>query len=104
MDGLTIADQTEREIEATMREQGVDRIEAAAIVGMRHGTEHGEGDLLCVRPLSEALQRRLGIGRSIAEVLAEQHSRRKRNGNPATDPIAGQEAATDAHDEPADSS
>ena len=70
MDRIADIDEIDREIEETMRQQGLDRAEAQVIVGLRRGELHGDGDLLSIRPLTLDQKRR--IGRSIDEVLDEQ--------------------------------
>jgi hypothetical protein len=79
MDRVATIDEIEVEIQATMRERGVDRIEAETIVGMRHGELHGDGDILVLRKLTPDQRRALGLGRSIQEVFAAQQARK--NGN-----------------------
>lgn len=62
----------EREIEATIRECGVERSAAEAIVGLRHGEMIGDGDQLCLSRLTDEQKRQLGIGQPIDEVVAEE--------------------------------
>jgi hypothetical protein len=69
MDRVVDLAQIEQEIEALVRDQGVDPAEAAAIVGLRHGELLGDGDLLCIHPLTEEQRRR--YGRTLHEVMAE---------------------------------
>jgi hypothetical protein len=76
MDRMTTVDEIEQEIQAIMRDRSVDREEAATIVGLRRGELHGDGDLLFMRPLTDEQRHRLGLGRSIHEVVAEQRMRR----------------------------
>jgi len=71
MDRVAEATQFELEVADVMRDQGVDRAVAITIVGLRHGELFGEGDLLCIRPLTPERRRRLGLGRPPEEVLAE---------------------------------
>jgi hypothetical protein len=75
MDRLATTDEIELEIQAVMREHGVDRIEAETIVGMRYGELHGDRDILVLRRLTPEQRRRLGLGRSIDDVLAAQRTR-----------------------------
>jgi hypothetical protein len=60
-------DDIEREIEATMRERGIDYGEAVLVVGMKHGEFHN--DLLYMRPLTDEQRRR--HKRTLLEVMAE---------------------------------
>jgi hypothetical protein len=85
MDRMTTVDEIEQEIDTVMREQGVDRIEAQTIVGLRRG-EFLSDDILVLRPLSDKQRRWLGLGRSIHEVVAE--ARAKRNGDASPIPDA----------------
>jgi hypothetical protein len=78
MDQMAGMDETDREIEETMREQGLERAEADVMVGLRRGQLLGDGDLLSVRRLTSDQQRRLGLGRSIDDVLIEQRRQQDR--------------------------
>src|SRR5215211_591019 len=78
MDRLAGVDEIEREIDETMREQGIERAAAQLVVGLHRGELHGDGDLLSLRPLTADQKRRLRLGRSIDEVLDEQHRRENR--------------------------
>lgn len=71
MDRVAEITQFEQEVEHVMREQGVDRAEAITLVALRHGEILGDGDLLCIQPMTPERRRRLGLGRPPEEVLAE---------------------------------
>lgn len=75
MDRVTTIDEFEQEIETVMCERRVDREEAETIVALRHGELHGDGDLLFTRPLTDEQRRRLRIGWSIFDVIAEDQAR-----------------------------
>ena len=72
MDGVTVAEEIEQEIQTVMREQGVDRIEAETIVGLRRGELFG--DILVLHPLTDEQRRELRLGRSIDDVLAAERA------------------------------
>lgn len=55
MDDVVATDETERRIEAIMREQGVDRGEAIWQVALKYGEWHD--DLVCLHPLTEEQRR-----------------------------------------------
>lgn len=74
---MTTADEIEQEVQATMRERAVDRDEAETIVAIRRGELLGDGDILFMQPLSDELRRRLRLGRSIHEVVAEDQARQE---------------------------
>lgn len=74
MDHVRFDDDLEKEIEAVMAELGIDRLEAMLEIGLRHGQRFGDGDLVPLRPLTEEQQRRLGLGRTLDEVLAEERA------------------------------
>ena len=83
----------EREIERLMTEAGIDRVEAILLLGNRSSEVFGDGDLVCLHPLTDAQRTRLGLGRDFAEVMAEQHARQERdaappNGQPPRDTVA----------------
>jgi hypothetical protein len=78
MDQMAGMDATDREIEETMRELGLERAEADVMVGLRRGQLLGDGDLLSVCRLTSDQQRRLGLGRSIDDVLIEQRRQQDR--------------------------
>jgi hypothetical protein len=82
MDRIETTDEIELEIRAVMREQGVDRVEAETIVGMRRGELHGDRDILVLRALTPEQRRAIGLGRSIDEVLAEQLARQNSGASP----------------------
>jgi hypothetical protein len=85
MDHITTVDEIEQEIQIIMRTQHVDYEEAATIVGLRRGELLGDRDILFMRPLSDEQRRRLGLGRSIHEVVAEARAKRNRDSPPSTD-------------------
>jgi hypothetical protein len=68
-------DEIEQEILAVIRERGVDRIEAETTVGMRRGELLGDNDILVLRRLTDEQKRRLGLGRTIQEVVAATQAR-----------------------------
>ena len=78
-------DEIEQEIQTIMRNQNVDREEAATIVGLRRGELLGDGDILFMRPLTGEQRRLLGLGRSIHEVIAEARARRIADSPPPPD-------------------
>jgi hypothetical protein len=80
----TTMDDIEQEILAVMRDQGVDRDEAETVVGMRRGELLGNGDILFMRSLTDAQKRRLGLGRTIHEVVAADRARENGAEVPAT--------------------
>ncbi len=82
MDHVTTANEIDQEIETVMSERGVDRDEAATIVGLRRGELLGDGDILFMRPLTDEQRRRLGLGRSIHDVVAADRARQ--NGTKTT--------------------
>jgi hypothetical protein len=86
MDRVETTDEIELEIRAVMREQGVDRVEAETIVGLRRGELHGDRDILVLRPLTPEQRHALGLGRSIDEVMAAQLARQ--NGDASPSPAA----------------
>lgn len=67
MDEAMTKDDIEREIEATMRDRGVDRGEAELIVGLKHGEMIG--DRLFMRPLTDEQRRRMTM--PLHEVMRE---------------------------------
>ncbi|HEY7035282.1 MAG TPA: hypothetical protein VH482_28345 [Thermomicrobiales bacterium] len=75
-------DETEQEIETVMREQRGDRIEAETIVGLLRGELHGDNDILVLRPLTDEQRCRLGLGRSIDDVLTAQRVRQNSDASP----------------------
>ena len=83
MDHSLECQDVEREIERLMTERGVDRVEAILILGNRSGEVFGDGDLICLQPLTDAQRRRLGLGRDFREVLAEQRAREAREAREA---------------------
>lgn len=70
MDRLT-RDQLEQEVESVMRERGMDRAEATVIVWLKHGETYGDGDILIAPKLSPEQRQRLGLGRSLRQVMAD---------------------------------
>jgi hypothetical protein len=67
MDDIKTTEDIEREIEATMRERGIDYGEAEIVVGLKYGELHN--DLLYMRPLTDEQRRR--HKRTLLEVMAE---------------------------------
>ena len=46
MDGVTTKNELERDVEAVMRDQGVKRAVAQALLGVQYGEVFGDGDLV----------------------------------------------------------
>jgi hypothetical protein len=67
MDEVVPSEEIERRIEATMREQGVDRAEAIYQVALKYGEWHG--DLVFLSPLTDEQRRRLSM--PLHEVMRE---------------------------------
>ena len=67
MDDIKTTEEIEREIEATMRERGIDYGEAEIVVGLKYGELHN--DLLYMRPLTDEQRRR--HKRTLLQVIAE---------------------------------
>lgn len=71
MDPLVATDEREMDVEATMEQLGVDREVALIVLGLRDAEVFNDGGLASVRPLTDEQRRRLRLGRSPEEVLAE---------------------------------
>ena len=79
MAAVQVTEEIEREIANLMAELGIEREVAMMILGLVPPPEvFGDGDLVCLTPLTADQRRGLGLGRDPDEVMAERRARQAR--------------------------
>jgi hypothetical protein len=75
MDDLTFEDRFEQEVRKAMQDHGVSREEATLVVGLRLGEVYGDGDLVCLHPLTPEQRRLFGFDHDPEQLIAESRAR-----------------------------
>lgn len=92
MAAVGIAEEIEREIASLVTGLGIEREVAMMILGLVPPPEvFGDGDLVCLHPLTDEQRRRLGLGRDPENVMAEQRARQAREAAGATVAAGGRD-------------
>jgi hypothetical protein len=92
MDDVVVTEEMEREIADLMTDFGFEREVAMTVLELVSPPEaFGDGDLVCLHPLTDEQRRRLGLGRDPDEVMAEQRARQAREAAEAADSADGRD-------------
>jgi hypothetical protein len=97
MDGVSLSEDNERQLHEVMTDLGLTRDEAMIVIGLAPG-HHVSDDVVSLYPLSEAERKRLGLGRDLAEVMAEQRARQARETSQSFTPPNGRDSTGAADD------
>jgi hypothetical protein len=62
--------QTEALVQEVMRKYGCGRDEAILAVALEHGEVYGDGDLVCLHPLTPEQRRAIGLDYDLGQVIA----------------------------------